>query len=277
MKAMTRSLLIVLGVLIVAVLSVLNTAHGQSTIFGGIMSYDPSNQWVLFTDPTGTWHAPLAITNSAAPKNSVVEFTVNTDDQFVIQTYGSGIPDSFLDIDTDGSASMYGSAGGGVGVESATGDTCMPSTKSTPCSPTSLRVNPDGMVSQYLGQNTAGHGISTILYSADANLTGSFGPYTIFTTSATGYNGSSGMYRLTGYMTVTGATSGSSAQFVVNYTDEAVAQYQNTGVPLTFQKVGDKIPFSFVFYSQSGEPISISILITGGSPTYAFHVRLESL
>lgn len=277
MKAMTRSVLIVLVVLAVAVLSYLNTAHGQGPFFGGIMTYDPTDQWVLFTDPTGTWHAPLAITNSAAPKNSVVEFTVNTDDQFVIQTYGGGWPESFLDIDTDGSASLYGAAGGGVGVEAATADTCIPSTRSAPCSATSLRVNDDGIVTQYLGQNTAGHGISTILYSADATLTGSFGPYTVFTTSASGYNGSSGMYRLTGYMTVTGASSGSSAQFIVNYTDEAIAQYQNTGTPVNFQSVGEKLPFNFEFYSVGGQPITISILVTGGSPTYTFHVRLESL
>jgi hypothetical protein len=278
MKPMARSLMIVLVILVIATLSVLRTAHGQSSLFGGIMSYDPTNDWVLFTDKTGTWHAPLAITNAAAPKDSVIELTVNTDDQFVLQAYSGGTPKSFLDVDVNGSASLYGSAGGGVGVDNNTGDTCIPSTVPSPCGPTSLHVNPDGMVDQYLGQTTAGRGISTILYSADATLTGSFGPYTIFTTNTTqGYNGSNGMYRVTGYMTVTGAAPGSSAQFVMNYTDEAIAQYQNTGTPVTFQSVGDKLPFNFEFYSVAGQPITISILTTGGSPTYTFHVRLESL
>lgn len=276
MKAMARSLSIVLGVLTIATLSMLRTAHGQSTLFGGIISYDPTNEWVLFTDKTGTWHAPLAITNSAAPKDSVVEFTVNTDDQFVIQSYAGGTPQSLLDLDVDGSANLYGSAGGGVGVDYATGDTCIPSTRPAPCSTTSFRVNPLGMVDQYLGQNTAGHGISSILYSADATLSGSFGPYTIFTTTATGSNGTSGLYRLSGYMTETSSATGATMQFLVSYTDETGIQSQTSNL-VSFQSVGDKLPFSLVFYSVGGAPISISTLATGVNPSYTLHIRLEAL
>lgn len=276
MKAMARSLLIVLVVLVAATLSMMKSTHGQGTLFGGIMSYDPTNDWVLFTDKTGTWHAPLAITNSAAPKDSVVELTVNTDDQFVIQTYAGGNPQSLLDVDVDGSAALYGSAGGGVGVDAATGDTCIPSTRPSPCSATSFRVTTDGLVSQYLGQNTAGHGISTILYAADATLSGSFGPYTIFTTNATGYNGTSGMYRLSGYMTETSSASGATMQFMVSYTDESGIQSQTSNL-VSFQSVGDKLPFSLVFYSVGGAPITISTLATGSSPSYTLHLRLEAL
>jgi hypothetical protein len=276
MKKIARGLVIVAAVLVVAVLSALFTTRGQGSLFGGILSYSLANRWVLFTDPTGTWHAPLALTNSAAPSNSVVEFTVNTDDQFVLQTYSEGSPASFLDVDTDGSASLYGSGGGGVGVEGATGDTCLPSTQVGPCSTTSLRVNSGGTVTRYLGQSTAGHGISTILYSADASLTGSFGPYTIFTTNASGY-ASSGMYRLTGYMTVIGSWTGSTMQFVADYTDEGGMQAQTTGAPVSFQGVGDKLPLSFVFFSQAGKPIVISAITAAGNPSYAIHLRLEAL
>jgi len=241
------------------------------------MTYDPVNQWMMFTDPTGTWHAPLAVTNSAAPKNSAVEFTVNTDDQFVVQTYGAGNPESFLDLDTDGSASLYGSGGGGVGVEAATGDTCIPSTQPSPCGKNSLRVAGNGIVKQYLGQPTAGNGIATILYSADANLGGTFGPYTIFTTAASGY-GAGGLYRLTGYMTVTGAAApGSTMQFVLNYADEGGLEAQTSGSPVNFGSAGDKLPFSLVFYCTPGQPISISTIASGGSPNYTVHLRLEAL
>ena len=280
MKATKRTFLVGLAVLVVGLLGILANAQGQSTIFGGIMSYDPANQWVLFTDPTGTWHAPLALTNSAAPKNSVVELTVNTDDQFVIQTYGGGYPDSFLDVDVDGSANLYGgipgSVGGGVGVEAATSDTCIPSTRPAPCSPTSLRIGSNGLFKSYLGQPTTGNGIAAILYTADATETGSFGPYTIFTTNGSGY-GSSGMYRMTGYMTVTEGAPGAQMQFVVTYSDETGAQYQNTGAPILFQSVGQRLPFSFVFYSDAAKPISVAMVTTGNQPTYTVHLRLEAL
>jgi hypothetical protein len=201
---------------------------------------------------------------------------VNTDDQFVLQTYTKGNPASFLDVDTDGSASLYGSGGGGVGVEGATGDTCLPSTKLGPCAATALRVNSGGTITGYLGQSTAGHGISTILYSADASLAGSFGPYTIFTTNSSGY-ASSGLYRLTGYMTVIGSWTGATMQFVTDYTDESGLQAQTTGAPVSFQGVGDKLPLSFVFYSQAGKPIVISAIVSAGNPSYMIHLRLEAL
>jgi hypothetical protein len=276
MKLFLRGAAIVLGMSVIAVLSFLTTAHGQGSILGGIVTYNPQNDWVLFTDNTGTWHAPLAMTNSAAPSDSVVEFTVNTDDQFVIQTYGGGNPTSLLDVDVDGSAALYGSAGGGIGVDANTGDTCIPSTRPSPCSPTSLRVASSGVLTQYMGQPTAGNGMPTILYYADTSLSGSFGPYTIFTTSASGY-GSSGLYRLTGYMTVTTASNGSTMQFQASYYDESGLQSQTSGAPIPFQSVGEKLPFSFVIYSQANSPISISMVTLGGNPTYTVHLRLEAL
>jgi len=254
----------------------LRTARGQST-YGNIMSYSASNDWVLFTDQTGTWHAPLAITNSAAPSDSVIEFTVNTDDQFVLQAYGGGTPKSFLDVDVDGSASLYGSSGGGVGVDAATGDTCLPSTVDRPCGASSLHINSNGVFTQYQGQPTAGNGLPAILYYADATAeTGSFGPYTIFTTGASGY-GAGGMYRLTGYMTSTVAAPGSTMRFVVSYADETGSKSQSTGLPTAFQSAGDFIPFSFVFYCVPNTPIAITTVAAGGTPTYTVHLRLEAL
>lgn len=253
----------------------MTTAQGQGGSFGGILSYDPSNNWVLFDDRTGTWHAPLAMHNSAAPSNSVTEFTVNTDNQFEIQTFNKGTLASFLDLDTDGSAVLYGAGGGGVGVEAATGDTCLPSVQGGPCSPTALRVGANGIVSQYRGQTLMGNGLVTILYYADATLSGSFGPYTIYTTNGSGY-ASSGMYRLSGYISASAAATNGTMQFVVGYTDETGVQAQSTGYPTSFDVYGDKLPFSFVFYSQAGKPVTITTVSTGG-PAYTIHLRLEAL
>jgi hypothetical protein len=266
---------IILVLIALSLLTIMTTAQGQSGFFGGIMTFDPSNNWVLFNDRTGTWHAPLAIHNAAAPSNSITEFTVNTDNQFEIQTFNKGNLASFLDLDTDGSAVLYGAGGGGVGVEAATGDTCLPSVQGAPCSSTALRVGANGIVSQYRGQKLMGNGIVTILYYADATLTGSFGPYTIFTTNDSGY-GASGMYRLSGYISATSASSNGSMQFVAGYTDETGTQVQSTGLPTSFDVYGDKLPFSFVFYSQAGKPVTITTVSTGG-PTYTIHLRLEAL
>lgn len=267
---------IVLSVLgLVVILAFWATAEGQTSMFGGIETYDSAEQWVLVTDQTGTWHAPMAFHSSAAPSNSITEFALNTDNQFEIQTFNKGNLASLLDLDTDGSAALYGAGGGGIGVEAATGDTCIPTVQAAPCSQQALRIGANGVLRQYLGQTTAGSGISAILYSTDATLTGSFGPYTIFTTNPSGY-AAGGMYRITGYMTATAAATGGSMQFLANYSDETGAQTQSTGLPIAFGNAGNKLPFSFVFYSQPGKPITITIVTTGG-PTYTIHLRLEAL
>lgn len=276
MKMLVRKPVVLATVTLVMLLSFLATVQGQGGSFGGILTYSATNNWVQFTDHTGTWHAPMAMHNAAAPSNSIVQFLLNTDDQFEIQTYNKGNPTSLLDLDTDGSAVLYGSGGGGVGVEAASGDTCFPSTQTAPCANLAMRVGANGIVRQYLGQATAGHGISTILYSGDATLTGGFGPFTVFTTNASGY-GSNGMYRLSGYMTVTGASAGSTVVFTTGYSDEVGQQYQNTGLPVPFQAAGDNLPLSFIFYSQAGKPITIITSVLGGAPTYTVHLRLESL
>jgi len=275
MRFIGKRPILVLVLCLVGIFTVLSSARGQGTLFGGIMSYDPANQWVMFTDRTNSWHAPLAIHNASAPSNSVTEFTVNTDNQFVIQTFNEGNIASYLDLDTDGSAALYGVGGGGIGMDSQTGDTCLPAVQTAPCGPNSLRISANGTVNHYRGQATAGNGISTILYFADATLTGSFGPYTIFTTNPSGYAGS-GMYRLSGYITATNTQPGGSMQFVAGYTDEVAAQTQVNGSPIPFGVAGANLPFSLVFFSDAGKPITISTVTTGG-PTYTIHLRLEAL
>ena len=275
MKLIGKRPILVLVLCLVGLFTVLASAQGQGSLFGGIISYDPGNQWVTFTDHTGTWHAPLAIHNASAPSNSITEFVVNTDDQFEIQTFNKGSLAGFLEIDTNGSAALYGGQGGGIGTDNSTGDTCIPTTLTAPCGATSLRIATNGLVKQYLGQNTAGWGMPAILFTADSTLSGSFGPYTIFTTNSSGY-ASSGMYRLSGYITATNTQLGSSMQFVATYTDEVAQQTQVSGTPVPFGVVGANLPFSLIFYSQAGKPINISTQ-TIGEPTYTIHLRLEAL
>ena len=262
-------------VAMIGLFALLVSAQGQGGLFGNIMSYQMNNQWVLFTDQTGTWHAPLAIHNSAAPANSVTEFTVNTDNQFEIQNFNQGNLASYLDLDTDGSAALYAVGGGGIGMDAITGDTCLPAVQTAPCGANSLHIATNGIVNRYRGQATAGNGISAILYYADATLSGNFGPYTIFTTNASGY-GASGMYRLSGYLTATSTQAGGSLQFVAGYTDEVMVQTQTNGPPAPFNAAGANLPFSLVFYSEAGKPITIST-VTTGNPTYTIHLRLEAL
>ena len=270
--------LVILGAFTIFAVSV----QGQVNPWGGIMTYDTRNQWILFTDQTNTWHAPLAMRNASAPSNTVTEFTVNTDGQFEIQQFQLGTVSALLNLDTDGHVILAGSQGGGIATDVVTGETCIPATMSgSPCAPQATRWSngdanhPQGMLSAYRGQALAGNGQSAILYNADSTLTGSFGPYTIFTTNASGY-ASSGMYRLSGYLTATSTQAGGSMQFLAGYTDEVRGQMQTNGFPIPFNAPGANLPFSFVFFSEAGKPITISTVTTGG-PTYTIHLRLEAL
>jgi hypothetical protein len=242
---------------------------------GSSFGYNQFYQWFQFTDNTGTWHAPVAMHNGSAPSDSITEFTVNTDNQFQIQNYNLGRLASFLDLDTDGSAALYGAQGGGVGADAATGDTCIPAILTAPCGPNSMRIGTTGIVSQYRGQATAGDGISAILYWTDTSLTGSFGPYTIFTTNGSGY-ASSGMYRLSGYIVETTNAPNATMNFSVQYTDETGAQTQDTGPAIPFGTVGSRLPFQFVLNSEPGKTISYTVT-TSNAASYGFHLRLEAM
>ena len=193
----------------------------------------------------------------------------------MIENYALGTVRSFLDLDTNGAVSLYGVSGGGIGTDALLGDTCIPATLTNPCSPNALRIGASGIVTQYRGQTLSGNGLSAILFFADTPLTGSFGPYTIFTTNASGY-ASSGMYRLTGYLVETTAAPGATMQFSMQYTDETGPQSQGFSAPVPFAAVGAKIPFEIVFSAAAGTPIGFTNTTTN-SPTYGFHLRLEAL
>ncbi len=282
MKLISQRPVVALVLIICVVSLVIASAQGQTSTWGNIMTYDQRNQWILFTDQTGTWHAPMAMRNAAAPSGSVTEFTVNTDGQFEVQQFNNGVVSALLNLDTDGHVVLAGTQGGGIATDVTTGETCIPATMTgLPCGPQATRwSNGDanhaqGVLSAYRGQPLAGNGQPTILYYADSQLTGSFGPYTIFTTNASGY-ASSGMYRLSGYLTATSTQPGGSMQFILGYTDEVRGQIQMNGFPIPFAAPGANLPFSFVFFSQPEKPITISTVTTGG-PTYTIHLRLEAL
>jgi hypothetical protein len=267
----------ILAAITVALILIVVTARVARTQTGGGSSfnYDPANLWYMFTDGTASWHAPIAIHNSAAPSNSVTEFTVNMDNQFVIENFDLGRLASYLDLDTNGAVSLYGVSGGGIGTDAILGDTCIPSSRANPCSPNALRIGASGIMTQYRGQTLAGNGLSAILFAADANLSGNLGPYTIFTTNPSGY-ASAGMYRLVGYIVETAAAPGATMQFSMQYTDETGPQSQSIGAPVALDTVGAKIPFEFVINAAAGTAISFTNSTTN-SATYGFHLRLEAL
>lgn len=274
MKWIRRKPVVLVVVALAVILSVISTAQGQGGQFGGIMTYDPANKWVLFTDHTGTWHAPMAFHNAAAPNTSITEITVNTDDQFAIETFHLDQLAAVMTLDTNGGAALVGSNGGGIGADGPTGDTCIPASLTTSCTPVSLHVAANGILTKYRGQALDGNGVSTILFHADSTLTGAFGPYTVFTTNASGY-ASGGMYRLSGYMTALNTEQGSTMQFVLGYADETGTQVQTTPtVPFAF--TGGILPFTFVFYAQPATPITITAVTTTGQ-NYSVHLRLEAL
>ncbi len=275
MKLSKKGLALTAAAVVLVLLGVTAKVVVSQTPVGSSFGYNALYQWFQFTDNTGTWHAPLAIHNASAPTNSVTEFAVNTDDQFTIQTYSLGRLAAILDLDSNGAAALYGVGGGGIGADADTGDTCIPAIQTAPCGPNSLRIGASGIMTQYRGQALDGDGISTILYWADTPLTGSFGPYKIFTTNASGY-ASSGMYRLTGYIVETTGAPGSTMNFAVQYTDETGAQTQDTGNPIPFAIVGSKLPFQFIFHSELGKTVSYTVS-TSSSATYGFHLRLEAL
>ncbi len=274
MKWIRRKPVVLVVVALAVIFGVISTAEGQGGQFGGIMTYDPANKWVLFTDHTGTWHAPMAFHNAAAPSTSITEMTVNTDDQFEIQTYHEDKIAAVLDLDTNGGAALVGATGGGIGADGITGDTCIPASLSLGCAPVALRIAANGIVTQYRGQALDGNGMSTILFHADSTLTGAFGPYTIFTTNASGY-AAGGMYRLSGYLTALNTEQGSTMQFVLGYTDETGQQIQSTQT-VPFDVIGRNLSFTFVLYAQPTTPISMTAVTTTGQQ-YTVHLRLEAL
>lgn len=243
---------------------------GQSSI----MQWNSALNAVTFTAPP-TWSAPVWFTSSgpeAQQNHAGTQFLENTDGQFEIVTLSNGQTQSVLNLDTDGHVDLYGANGGGISTDSK-GNTCLASANGS-CWNVVFANN--GPLVNYQGVALkSGHGLPVILFGGGANLSGDFGPYTLYTTPSSGYT-STGLFRVSGYVVETSPAAGATLQVRIDYTDISGQNSQDTGAPLSFSTKGAKLPFSFILQAVPGTPINLT-LSTTNAPFYTINVDVEVL
>jgi len=246
------------------------TPPGQSSI----MQWNSALNAVTFTAGP-TWSAPVWFSSSgaAAQQNQAgTEFLENTDGQFEIVTLSNSQTQAVLNLDTDGHIDLFGANGGGISTD-RTGNTCLASANGS-CWNVVFANN--GPLVNYQGVALkSGHGMPVILFGDGANLTGNFGPYTLYTTPASGYT-STGLFRVTGYVVETSPAAGATLQVRLDYADISGPNSQDTGAPLSFSTNGAKLPFTFILQAVPGTPINLTVNTTN-SPAYTINVDVETL
>jgi hypothetical protein len=100
-------------------------------------------------------------------------------------------------------------------------------------------------------------------------ITGNYGPVTLFTP------GASGLFRVSGYVVADAAVSLATLQVVINYTDDTGANTQNSGAAISFAVNGADLSFSFTIRSTAAA-ITYSTT-TVNSPKYIIFARVEAL
>ena len=240
-----------------------------------LMQWNSALNAVTFTAPAGTWSAPVWFTNAsseAQQSQAGTEFLENTDGQFEILTVANGQTKSLLNLDTDGHIDLYGANGGGISTDLA-GNTCLASANGS-C--WNVVVANNGPLVKYQGVAlTSGHGMPVILFGGGANLSGNFGPYTLYTTPASGYT-STGLFRVSGYVVETSPATGATLQVSIGYRDISGQNSQDTGAPLSFSAVGAKLPISFILQAVPGTHINLTVNTTN-TPVYTINIDLEAL
>jgi hypothetical protein len=241
---------------------------------GPLAQWNPTLNATVFTAP-GTWSAPVWFTNSnsyAQQTHAGTEFLENTDGQFEIVTLENNYIKALLNLDTNGNIALYGANGGGIATD-LSGRTCLAGSDGS-CWNVAFAV--DGPLVNYQGVATkGGDGLPVILYGGTSPQVGNFGPFTMYTTPASGYT-SSGLFRFSGYAVVTSAASGATAQVRIDYVDASGANHQDTGPAVPFGTVGAMIPFSFILQSVPSSAINISVL-TANTPVYTISGTIEAL
>lgn len=240
-----------------------------------VMQWNATLNAMVFTAPSGTWSAPVWFTNGspqAQQSNAGTEMVENTDGQFEIATLANGQLQSLLNLDTDGHVDLYGANGGGISTDHS-GNTCLASANGS-C--WNMVIANNGPLINYEGVATrGGNGLPIILFGGQSPETGNFGPYTLYTTPASGYT-ANGLFHMSGYIVATAAAPGATLQVRINYTDASGANSQDTGLPIPFGVVGAKLPYSFILQSAPSSSITISI-ITTNNPTYVTTGTFEAL
>jgi hypothetical protein len=249
-------------------------------------TYQASSNTYHFTRTDGTFSGVVVYDNSGTPgfpnANDFSMDAVNTDGQRELITYhfnnrtGNYERSSALNLDQDYHFDLGSYSGGGIG-SNAAGDTCIPTNilANGPCNvPTSLHINTQGAVSQYLGLplDPGGHGTSTIARAVNGNATGTVSNWLAWTTPASGYGGSD-FYEVSWVGVVTSGATGTSAVATWTFTDES-GPNSCSSVNTAFGFVGNRLELTCRFYSIPNTPVSISVTTMGGSPTYASHLRV---
>ncbi|HKM67281.1 MAG TPA: hypothetical protein VJX70_08960 [Candidatus Acidoferrum sp.] len=241
---------------------------------GPLAQWDPVLNATVFTAP-GTWSAPVWFTNSnsyAQQTHAGTEFLENTDGQFEIVTLENSYIKALLNLDTDGNIALYGANGGGIATD-ASGRTCLAGNNGS-CWNVAFAV--DGPLVNYQGVATkGGDGMPVILYGGTSPQVGNFGPFTMYTTPASGYT-SNGLFRFSGYVVATSPATGATAQVRIDYVDASGANHQDTGPAVPLGTVGAMIPFSFILQSAPSSAINISVLTTN-TPVYNISGTIEAL
>jgi hypothetical protein len=242
-----------------------------SSVSGNTASWASTNCTASTGGIFGQWLAVQYYANAASYPDVVSAFTVNQDGQFEMQTLKNCktqcAVSTLLNLDMDGHVDLWGSAGGGLSTNTQ-GDTCLAAT-SGGCG--NIRISANGGFSQYKGlPAVSGSGMPFIVYGVPSTpLTGTFGPFTLFTAPVSGY-GANALYEVTGYAVATNSQPSSTLLITVHYTDSQGASSQSTSA-VPFSAAGDNLPFHFILQCAPGSPITFTTSTNSGT-TYNVQV-----
>jgi hypothetical protein len=232
-----------------------------------------------YSGQIGTIGTQITLHNAAGNSTSNTTITETADSHTDIKVNHSGATQTELDLQAGGPLSLDSFAEGvsfSIGPDQLA---CVgqPS-RNAGGNCTAAGFNSAGTLAKYMGlaSTGAGHGQPFIVYGAGpAALSGNFGPYTIYTCPANGY-GAGALYRVNFYLVETSGASGGTMQLQLDYTDEALAEAQNSGAAVNFESIGAHLPWSTTFSCVAGQPISFQT-ITTNAPAYSLYVTLELL
>jgi hypothetical protein len=263
-----------------------------------LTQHDQGFNGVLYITSTGGVGPANANSNASGDYLAYHVVSVNTDNQVNYETWSCFIPggsgctylttgtptytiSSRMQLDSDGHFALGSGSGGGIASDPTTGNTCIPynANQLGACNvPTALNINTTGVISKYLGQNTAGSAIGIKVYEGSSTLTGNFGPYTIFTTptGTSGYGANPQQYQMIGYISIANDNPGATCYAKVLYTDDTgptSAQTSSFKCASIGQNSGSA-GFNFNFRAVPGTPIQTQIFSTSGNVQYNISEKL---
>ena len=176
-----------------------------------------------------------------------------------------------------------GGAGGGIATDANTGDTTIAPTLKGGKQANWTGWDQYGTPKSLLGGALAGIGYPVIVFRSGALLTGSLGPYLLYTTAASCAGGVSvcpnagGIYELHWTGTVSSASIGNTITVSVSYIDQVQQQTITCGnASSPFGNFGQTVSAICNFYAIPGTPIFVSFSTSSNSVVYWEHTYLVS-